>query len=98
MGADVKVIFTTTLLSIALCSCAVHNDHPNISHNLVGPTVTGNDQQVIVAHVRNKRDGLPFAEKHCEQFGKSAQFNRMEGIRAIYDCQSGSHSVNRWPG
>ena len=52
MGADVKVIFTATLLSIVLCSCAVHHD-AYIHHNLVGPTVTGNDQHVIVAHVRN---------------------------------------------
>jgi hypothetical protein len=82
----VKAIFATTLLSIVLCSCAVHTN-TNISHNLVGLTVVGNDQQVTVAHVRNKKDGFPFAEKHCKQFGKSAQFNRMEGAHAIYDCQ-----------
>jgi hypothetical protein len=95
MGADVKVIFTATLLSIVLCSCAAHNDHPNISNNLVGPTVTGNNQHVIVKHVRNEMDGQRLADRHCKQFGKSAQFNRMEGVRAIYECQSGSHSVNR---
>ena len=94
MGGDVKVIFTAALLSIVLCSCAVRHD-TLIHQNLVGPTVTGNDQQVTVAHVRNEMDGQRLAEKHCKRFGKSAQFNRMEGVRAIYDCQSGSHSVNR---
>jgi len=95
-GANVKVTFAGALLSITLCSCAVRHD-AYIHHNLVGPTVTGNDQHVIVAHVRNETDGQRLADRHCKQFGKSAQFNRMEGTRAIYDCQSGSHSVNRWP-
>ena len=95
-GADAKVTFAGALLSITLCSCAVHHD-AYIHQNLVGPTVTGNDQQVTVAHVRNEMDGQRLAEKHCKQSGKSAQFNRMEGVRAIYDCQSGSHSVNRLP-
>jgi hypothetical protein len=94
MGADVKVVFTATLLSIALCSCAVRHD-TLIHQNLVGPTVTGNDQQVTVAHVRNEMDGQRLADRHWKQFGKSAQFNRMEGVRAIYNCQSGSQSVNR---
>jgi hypothetical protein len=91
---DLKITFTALLLSISLCSCAVHNE-PYIHHNLVGLTVTGNDQQVTVVHVRNEMDGQRLADKHCKQFGKNAQFNRMEGVRAIYDCQSGSHSVNR---
>ena len=51
-GANVKVTFAGALLSITLCSCAVRHD-AYIHHNLVGPTVTGNDQHVIVAHVRN---------------------------------------------
>jgi hypothetical protein len=89
-----KVICVATLIPILLCSCAAHNN-ANIYHNLVGPTVTGNDQQVTVAHVRNEMDGQRLADKYCKQFGKSAQFNRMQGVRAIYDCQSGSHSVNR---
>jgi hypothetical protein len=93
-GAEVKIIFVAFLFSTSLCSCAAHNN-ANIYHNLVGPTVTGNDQQVTVAHVRNEMDGQRLADKYCKQFGKSAQFNRMEGVRAIYGCQSGSHSVNR---
>jgi hypothetical protein len=88
------MIFAALLLSISLCSCAARNN-ANIPQNLVGPTATGNDQQVIVAHVRSEMDGQRLADKYCKQFGKSAQFNRMEGVRAIYDCQSGSHSVTR---
>ena len=85
-GAKVKVIFATPVLSLSLCSCAAHNDANY--RNLVGLSVVGDDQQVIVSHVRNKTDGFPLADKHCKQFGKSAQFNKMEGARAIYNCQS----------
>jgi hypothetical protein len=86
-GADVKGVFAAALLSIALCSCAVHSD-ANIHRNLIGLTVVGNDQQAIVSHVRNETDGRRLADKHCKQFGKSARFNRMEATRAIFDCQS----------
>lgn len=68
-----KAIFAATLLSIALCSCAAHNN-ANISHNLVGPTVVGDGSSVLVSHVRNQTDGQQLAEKHCKRFGKSAQF------------------------
>ena len=93
-GADLKAIFAATLLSIALCSCAAHNN-AKISHNLVGPTVVGDGSSVLVSHVRNQTDGQQLAEKHCKRFGKSARFNRMEGVRAYFDCQSGSQTVNR---
>lgn len=88
-GADVKVIFAATLLSISLCCCAVQNN-ASISRNLVGLTVVGNDQYAIVSHVRNETDGQRLADKHCKQFGKSARFNRMEGARAFFDCQARS--------
>jgi hypothetical protein len=84
-GAEVKVILATAVLSLSLCSCAAHNDANY--RNLVGLTVVGDDQQVTVLHVRNKADGLPLADKHCKQFGKSALFNKMEGTRAVYNCQ-----------
>jgi hypothetical protein len=78
-----KAIFAATLLSIALCSCAAHNN-AKISHNLVGPTVVGDGSSVLVSHVRTQADGQQLAEKHCKRFGKSAQFNRMEGLRAYF--------------
>ena len=84
-GAKVKVIFAIAVLALSLCSCAAHNDANY--RNLVGLTVVGDDQQVTVLHVRNKTDGLPLADKHCKQFGKNALFNKMEGTRAIYNCQ-----------
>ena len=87
--ADAKVIFATALILILLGCSAAHNDAGNY-HNLVGLTVVGDDQQVTISHVRNKMDGFPLANKHCKQFGKNAIFNRMEGSRAIFNCQSAS--------
>jgi hypothetical protein len=84
-GAEVKVTFATALFSLSLCSCAAHNDT-----NMVGLTAVGDDRQVTVSHVRNKTDGFPLADKHCKQFGKSARLDKMEGTRAIYNCQSPS--------
>jgi hypothetical protein len=88
-GAEVKVITAVALVSVALCSCTAHNDAGNY-RNLIGLTATGDDQQVTISHVRNKTDGFPLADKHCKRFGKSAIFNRMEGSRAVFNCQSSS--------
>jgi predicted naringenin-chalcone synthase len=84
-----KIIFAAALLSISTCSCAARNDKSD-DRNLVGPTVVGDGNSVLVSHVRNQTDGQPLAEKHCKRFGKSARFNRMEGLRAFFDCQSPS--------
>jgi hypothetical protein len=85
----VKIIFAAALISISLCSCALHSD-ASIQRNQVGLAVLGNDQNAIVSHVRNEKDGQRLADKHCKQFGKIARFNRMDGARAIFDCQSQS--------
>jgi hypothetical protein len=58
----------------------------NIYHSLVGQRVVGSDSYVTVSNVWNEMDGLPLADKHCAQYGKSARFTHMEDYRAIYDC------------
>jgi hypothetical protein len=89
-GADMKVIFVAAaVLSISLCSCSAYNDR-SVHRNLVGPTVVGDGNSVLVSHVRNQADGQQLAEKHCKRFGKIARFNRMEGVRAYFDCRSPS--------
>jgi hypothetical protein len=88
-AADMKVIFAACLLSISLCCCAAQNDR-SIYRNLIGPTVIGDGKSVLVSHAQNEAEGQRLAEKHCKRFGKSARFNRMEGVRAFFDCQSPS--------
>jgi hypothetical protein len=88
-GADMKVIVVAALLSISLCSCGTFN-YSSVHRNQVGPTMVGDGNSVLVSHVRNQTDGQSLAEKHCKRFGKIARFNRMEGTRAFFDCQSPS--------
>ena len=88
-GADMKIIVAAAVVSISLCSCSAYNDR-SVHRNLVGPTVVGDGNSVLVSHVRNQTDGQQLAEQHCKRFGKSARFNRMEGLRAFFDCQSPS--------
>ena len=88
-GDDVKIIFAAALISVSLCSCVARHD-TNIQRNMVGATVAGDNQYATVAHVRNEKDGQRLADKHCSRFGKSARFDKMEGTRAIYKCQSPS--------
>jgi predicted naringenin-chalcone synthase len=85
----VKVIFAAALLSISLCCCAAYSDK-SIYRNLIGPTVIGDGKSVLVSHAQNEAEGQRLAEKHCKRFGKSARFNRTEGVRAFFDCQSPS--------
>jgi hypothetical protein len=84
-----KTIFAPALLSISLCCCAAQNDR-SIYRNLIGPTVIGDAKSVLVSHAQSEADGRRLAEEHCERFGKTARFNRMEGLRAFFDCQSPS--------
>ena len=84
-----KIIVAAALLSISLRSCGTFNDG-SVHRNLVGPTVVGDGNSVLVSHVRNQTDGQQLAEKHCKRFRKSARFNRMEGVRAFFDYQSPS--------
>jgi hypothetical protein len=84
-----KIIFAASLLSISLCCCSAYNDM-SIYRNPVSPTVIGDGNSVLVSNAQNEADGQELAEKHCKRFGKSARFNRMEGVRAFFDCQSPS--------
>jgi hypothetical protein len=84
-----KIIIAAALLSISLCGCAAYNDR-SIHRNPVSPTVVGDGKSVLVSHAQNEADGQQLADKHCKRFGKSARFNRMEGTRAFFDCQSPS--------
>ena len=84
-----KIIFAASLLSISLCGCSAYNDR-SIYRNPDSPTVIGDGNSVLVSNAQNEPEGQELAEKHCKRFGKSARFNRMEGLRAFFDCQSPS--------
>ena len=50
--------------------------------------VTGNETFVVVAPTGSVGAALPLAEKHCESYGKVAHFNHMDGLRAVFDCET----------
>jgi hypothetical protein len=82
-----KNIVAAAVLSISLCGCSAYNDR-SIYRNPVSPTVIGDGNSVLVSNAQNEADGQELAEKHCKRFGKSARFNRMDGLRAFFNCQS----------
>jgi hypothetical protein len=88
-AADMKIIVAAAVLSISLCGCSAFNDR-SIYRNPVSPTVIGDGNSVLVSNAQNEAEGQELAEQHCKRFGKSARFNRMEGVRAFFDCQSPS--------
>ncbi len=85
-----KAIVGAVVLSVILCACTSRyaGNDANIYNSLNGQKVVGNDQYVTVSNVWNEMDALPLAQAHCKQFGKSARFNRMETMRAVFDCTS----------
>jgi hypothetical protein len=89
-----KVIGAAALLSISLCSCSAYNDR-SIYRNPVSPTVIGDGNSVLVSNAQNEAEGQELAEKHCKRFGKSARFNRMEGLRAFLRLRIPFLNVNR---
>lgn len=82
-------VSTLILASLILSGCAgslAGNDAHIYPLGLFGQNVVGNEIYVTVSNVYNEMDALPLAENHCAKFGKSARFNHMERIRAIFDC------------
>src|SRR6516225_5991538 len=72
------------VISLGLATCG--SPDARIYPGLFGQNVVGNEAYVTVSNVYNEMDALPLAEAHCAKFGKSARFNHMEPIRAIFDC------------
>ena len=69
-----------------LSGCAVGGDTQIYAFGMVGQRIVGNEAYVTIHNVYNEMDALPLAEKHCAQHDRIARFNRMESLRAIFDC------------
>lgn len=77
------------MLSLPLCGCITSyagTDAKIYPIGLFGQRVVGNEAYVTVSNIWNEMDGLPLAEQHCRAHQKVARFNRMEALRAVYDC------------
>lgn len=67
------------LLALLLSGCAAR---------LVPAGITGNEAFVSVSNVWNAKQALPYAEKHCSQYGKIARMKQAEGYSVVFDCVS----------
>jgi hypothetical protein len=74
------------IATLALAGCSLTGESAHIYPGLFGQNVVGNETYVTVSNVYNEIDALPLAETHCGKYGRSARFNHMERIRAIFDC------------
>ena len=55
-----------------------------------GPQVMGYETYTVVAPVTNEAEALSFAERHCAKYNRFAHFRRMDGLRAVFDCDAQS--------
>jgi hypothetical protein len=46
----------------------------------------GFETYVVVAPVADEATALPYAERHCAQYNRFANFRWMDGVKAIFDC------------
>jgi hypothetical protein len=47
---------------------------------------TGSESQVVVAPVANEASAMRDAERHCRRYNRYANFRRMDGAKATFDC------------
>jgi hypothetical protein len=73
-------------LSLAGCAGSLAGNDAHIYPGLFGQHIVGNETYVTVSNVYNEMDALPLAENHCGKYGRSARFNHLEQVRAIFDC------------
>lgn len=74
---------------MAVCSlvgCTGGGETQIYPFGMVGQRIVGNEAYVTIHNVYNEMDALPLAEKHCAQYDRVARFNRMQSMRAIFDC------------
>ena len=81
------------LLVVVLSGCAVGKD--NLYGCCFGQSVQGDENRVTVDNIWNSVDGLPLAEKHCQQFNGHAIIVGMAGHTGIYKCLKRSISGNK---
>ena len=53
-----------------------------------GLNVAGNETSVVINPISDVSEAFPVAEKHCANYSKVAHFSRMEGFRAVFDCET----------
>jgi hypothetical protein len=73
--AAMRTLICACLLLLAGCAA-----------RLVPAGVSGNETFVTVSNVWNSADALPYATKHCAQYGKMPRMKHSEGYSVVFDC------------
>lgn len=84
MRKSLRNITSTVFCGFLLTGCMQAD--ANIYGCCIGQKVVGNKNYVTVWNVWNEMGALPLAEAHCEEHKRSAKFDKMEGVRAIFEC------------
>lgn len=66
------------MLLLALTGCA--------SMRLIPAGVSGNEAFVTISNVWNSSEALPYATKHCAQYGKIPRMKQTESYSVVFDC------------
>ena len=74
-----KLVRETVLAVLSGCSESIQARH----------RVIGNGAYVSIFNVPNEKDATPFADRHCQRYGKSARLREISGNRAVFECVSG---------
>ncbi len=53
---------------------------------IVPAGVSGNETYVSVSNVWSAGEALPYATRHCGQYGKVPRLKHSEGYSVIFDC------------
>lgn len=64
--------------ALALSACA--------SMRVLPAGVSGNETYVTVSNVWNSGEALPYATRHCAQYGKVPRMKHSEGYSVVFDC------------
>lgn len=86
IGPPAALLLLSTALMTSGCAGSLAGNDAHIYPGFFGQHVVGNETYVTVSNVYNEIDALPLAEAHCAKFGLAARFQKMEQIRAIFDC------------
>ena len=64
--------------AVSLTGCA--------SMRVLPAGVSGNEAYVSISNVWNEAEALPYATKHCAQYGKIPKFQSKQGYAVVFDC------------
>ena len=55
-------------------------------YDCVKQNISGNKNYVSLTLFGDEEEALPFAEKHCNKYGRSATYKSKEKYKVIFDC------------